>query len=73
MWPRVAAVSLLAVVLVSGCAGVRQRLPGGLGAPVDLPDDAKPLGHFFHGQMALTQNDVPTAVKEFERALAEDP
>jgi uncharacterized membrane-anchored protein len=37
------------------------------------PDDAKPLGHFLRGQVALTQNDVPTAVKEFEKAIADDP
>src|SRR5215470_16913686 len=75
MWPRVAAVSVLAVFLVSGCAGVRQRLLGigSLGAPVELPDDAKPLGHFLRGQVALTQNDVPTAVTEFEKAIDEDP
>ena len=75
MWPRVAAVSVLAVLMVSGCAGVRHRLLGtGLpGTPVDLPADAEPLGHFLRGQVALANNDVPTAVAEFERAIAADP
>src|SRR6185503_6025854 len=75
MWPRVAAVSVVAVVLLSGCAGVRHRLLGGgmSGPPVEVPEDAKPLGHFLRGQVALTQNDVPTAVKEFEKAISEDP
>ena len=75
MWPRVAAVCVVAVVLLSGCAGVRNRLLGGgvAGPPVELPADAKPLGHFLRGQVALTQNDVPTAVKEFEKAIDEDP
>src|SRR5262245_3021865 len=75
MWPRVAAVSVLAVLVTSGCAGVRQRLlPSGMrGTPVEVPEDAAPLGHFLRGQVALTQNDVPTAVKEFEKAIDEDP
>src|SRR5262245_3436550 len=74
MWPRVAAVSVLAAVLASGCAGVRQRLLGpGVTGATELPEDAKPLGHFLRGQMALTQNDVPVAVQEFEKAIAEDP
>src|SRR6476659_311639 len=74
MWPRVAAVSVVAVVLLSGCAGVRNRILGGgvAGPPVEVPEDAKPLGHFLRGQIALTQNDVPTAVKEFEKAIDED-
>ena len=66
---------MVAVVLLSGCAGVRQRLLGRgvVRAPVELPEDAEPLGHFLRGQIALTQNDVPTAVKEFEKAIVADP
>src|SRR5262245_52318749 len=74
MRPSVAAVSVLAVVLVSGCAAVRNRLlPGSLGPPVEVPEEAKPLGHFLRGQVALSHNDVASAVKEFEQAIAEDP
>ena len=66
---------LVVVVVTSGCALTR-RLP--FVSPFEGPvaeagPDAAPMGHFIRGQAALNENDVDTAIVEFEKAVAEDP
>src|SRR5262245_46507575 len=72
---RLAAVLAVSMLTASGCAGLRQRIAPArnLGAPVALPPEARPLGHFFTGEMALAQNDPERALREFEAAVAADP
>src|SRR5262249_58391907 len=44
-----------------------------LGAPVEIPRNAVPMGEFLRGEVALQQNDVDTAVDAFEKAVRADP
>src|SRR5262245_36868093 len=68
-------VLVLALATATGCAGLGPRWlrGGGLGAPVDIPHDAQPMGQFVRGQVALQSNDVDTAVDAFQKAVDADP
>ena len=79
MWCTRSVVLPIGILLLGGCAGLRQRahglLPGSepsLASPA-LPEDATALGHFFRGQVALSRNDSEAALHEFEAAVAADP
>src|SRR5437879_12288993 len=73
---RSAAVVMLAF-LATGCAGLRHgALLGrevGFGPAVELPPDAVAMGSFLKGEVALTQNDMETALAAFQAAVRADP
>src|SRR5258705_442589 len=43
------------------------------GPTSSCPGCARPMGHFFRGEMALSRNDADTALHEFEAAVRADP
>ena len=73
MTGRIAAASVFAVVVTSGCATLHIPFVGGqpdFGPRVELPPEAAQYGQFVRGQYALQNNDVPTAVAAFEVGFA---
>ena len=54
---------------------MRPRWLGGasLGAPVQIPHNAVPMGEFVRGEAALQHNDIDTATDAFEKAVHADP
>src|SRR5207244_11465300 len=74
--PRSAAVVVL-VLLATGCAGLRRgslrAREAGFGPAVQAPPDAVAMGSFLRGEVALTQNDMETALAAFQAAVAADP
>src|SRR5438552_10968507 len=73
---RSAAVVVLAF-LSTGCAGLRRGSllgrEGGFGPAVEPPPDAVAMGSFLKGEVALTQNDMETALAAFQAAVRADP
>ena len=73
---RSAAVVMLAF-LATGCAGLRRGSllgrEGGFGPAVEPPPDAVAMGSFLKGEVALTQNDMETALAAFQAAVRADP
>src|SRR5437870_11994406 len=73
---RSAAVVMLAF-LATGCAGLRHGTllgrEAGFGPAVELPPDAVAMGSFLKGEVALTQNDMETALAAFQAAVRADP
>src|SRR5437016_14166995 len=73
---RSAAVVVLAF-LATGCAGLRRGTllgrEAGFGPAVELPPDAVAMGSFLKGEVALTQNDMETALAAFQAAVRADP
>src|SRR5207245_1938755 len=74
--PRSAAVVVL-VLLATGCAGLRRgslrAREAGFGPAVQAPPDAVAMGSFLRGEVALTQNDMETALAAFQAAVRADP
>src|SRR5256886_17700805 len=73
---RCAAVVVLAF-LATGCAGLRRGSllgrEGGFGPTDEPPPDAVAMGSFLKGEVALTQNDMETALAAFQAAERDDP
>src|SRR5437016_12742968 len=73
---RSAAVVMLAF-LATGCAGLRHGMRlgrgAGFGSVVELPPDAVGMGSFVKAEVALTRNDMDTALAAFQAAVAADP
>src|SRR2546428_9498981 len=73
---RSAAVVILAF-LATGCAGLRHGTllgrEAGFGPAVELAPDAVAMGSFLKGEVALTQNDMETALAAFQTAVRADP
>src|SRR5689334_9477145 len=71
-----AAVLTASMILVSGCAGLRYRgIPGTdlIGPRVEPTKDARAMGAFLRGQLALERDDPEAALPAFEEAVAADP
>ena len=74
-----AAVLTASMLLVSGCAGWRYRLPRGvpgadvIGPRVEPTKDARAMGAFLRGQLALERDDPEAALPAFETAVEADP